>query len=224
MTKNTMRRFFLMTLVTALLLSLSPLSLALAETAPQEAGQPAGEIPAAAEEKTGEEEAPANFFAERKLTDIYGKPFDASVFAGKPVFINIWATWCSPCLMEMPHLDELAREYADKITIVGLHAEGMTVKDGELVPWEEKNEAARAVAEEKGLSFPLLNPDSDLFVIMNFPDYGLQVSSLPTTWLVDGTGSIKSVIPGSRDKATWQEIIDGFLKYLEENEVEKTEG
>jgi hypothetical protein len=59
---------------------------------------------------------------------------------------------------------------------------------------------------------------------MNIPDYGLQVSSLPTTWLIDGQGSIKSVIPGARDKETWQEIIDGFLKHLEENAVEKDEG
>ncbi|MGI6695016.1 MAG: TlpA family protein disulfide reductase [Christensenellales bacterium] len=208
--KKMIRRYSLLSLVLALVLSLSPMSALLAEPAPE------------ATPDAGEE--PINFFAQLKLTDIYGKPFDASVFNGKPAFINIWATWCGPCVSEMPHLDELAREYADKITIIGLHAEGMTVKDQELVPWEEKNEAARALAEKLSLTFPLLIPDNDLFVIMNIPDYGLQVSSLPTTWLIDGQGSIKSVIPGARDKETWQEIIDGFLKHLEENAIEKDEG
>lgn len=208
--KKMIRRYSLLSLVLALVLSLSPMSALLAEPAPEA-------TPDASEE-------PINFFAQLKLTDIYGKPFDASVFNGKPAFINIWATWCGPCVSEMPHLDELAREYADKITIIGLHAEGLTVKDQELVPWEEKNEAARALAEKLSLTFPLLIPDNDLFVIMNIPDYGLQVSSLPTTWLIDGQGSIKSVIPGARDKETWQEIIDGFLKHLEENAVEKDEG
>ena len=146
------------------------------------------------------------------------------MFEGKPAFINIWATWCSPCVSEMPHLDELAKEYADKITIIGLHAEGMNVKDGELVPWQEKNEAAVELVEKLGLTFPIINPDQNLFALMMSPDYGLQVSAYPTTWLIDENGSVASIVPGSRDKAEWQKIIDGFLKYLEDKELEKDEG
>ncbi len=175
-------------------------------------------------ETAPEAEDPINFFAELKLTDLKGNPFDASVFKGKPAFINIWATWCSPCISEMPHLDELAKEYADKITIIGLHAEGMNVKDGELVPWQEKNEAAVELVEKLGLTFPIINPDQNLFALMMSPDYGLQVSAYPTTWLIDENGSVASIVPGSRDKAEWQKIIDGFLKYLEDKELEKDEG
>ena len=204
--KNTLRRYSWLSLMLALLLTLSPLGAVLAEAAAAEAEA----SPEAAEE-------PVNFFAQLELVDIYGNPFDASVFNGKPAFINIWATWCNPCVTEMPHLDELAKEYADKITIVGLHSEGMTVKDQELVPNEEKNEAARALAEKLGLSFPLLNPDVNLFVLMSNPSYGLQVQVLPTTWLVDGDGVIASVVPSANDKEGWKKIIDGFLNYLEEN-------
>ena len=201
--KKTMSRYSLMSLLLALLLSLSPMSAMLAEAAPEAA-------PEATEE-------PVNFFAQLELTDIYGKPFDTSVFKGKPAFINIWATWCNPCVMEMPHLDELAKEYADKITIIGLHSEGMTVKDQELVPDEEKNEAARALAEKLNLTFPLLTPDVNLFVLMNDPSYGLQVQVLPTTWLVDANGAIASVVPSANDKEGWQKVIDRFLNYLENN-------
>jgi len=165
-----------------------------------------------------------NFFAELALADIYDAPFDASVFEGKPALINIWATWCNPCVVEMPHLEELSQEYADKITIIGLHAEGMTVKDDELVPWEEQNEAARALAERLGLTFPLINPDINLFVLMNFPDYGLQVTAFPTTWLLDENGIVSNVILGARDKEGWQQEIDSFLEHLEERELEKNEG
>lgn len=213
--KNNTRRVSLLSLLLALLLALSLAGTALAETAAPEATEQA--VPVA-------EAEPLNFFAQLELTDIYGKPFDASVFNGKPAFINIWATWCGPCVTEMPHLDELAREYADKITIIGLHAEGVTVKDGELVPWEEKNEAARALAEKLGLTFPLVNPDVNLFVLMNDPSYNMQVSVYPTTWLIDASGSVASIVPSANDKAGWQKVIDGFLKYLEENAVEKTEG
>ena len=155
-----------LSLLMALLLTATLMLPALAET------------PAEAAPETKEQ---ANFFAQLQLKDLKGNDFDASVFEGKPAFINIWATWCSPCVSEMPHLDELAKEYQDKITIIGLHAEGMNVKDGQLVPWEEKNQAARELVEKLGLTFPIINPDQNLFVLMMSQDYGLQVTAYPTT-------------------------------------------
>lgn len=209
--KKMIRRYSLLSLVLALVLSLSPMSALLAEPAPEA-------TPDASEE-------PINFFAQLKLTDIYGKPFDASVFNGKPAFINIWATWCGPCVSEMPHLDELAREYADRITIVGLHAEGLTVSEqGEIVPNEERTQAALALQADKGLTFPLLNPDFTMFVLMNDPQYGLSVSVLPTTWLIDGEGFIRAILPSSNDKAGWARVIEEFLSNLEKEANDKNEG
>jgi thiol-disulfide isomerase/thioredoxin len=158
-----------------------------------------------------------NFFASLKLTYLDGTPFDTSVFEGKPIFINIWATWCPPCVAEMPVLDELAKEYAGKITIIGLHAEGLTVDEAQgIVPNKETNQAALELAGKLGLTYPVLNPDNTLFSLMNNPEYGLQVEVLPTTWLVDGEGYIREILTGSRDKAGWTEVIDGFLLKLEE--------
>lgn len=200
--KNTIRRFSWLALVAALMLM----------------------VPLAAPAEAAPETEPANFFAQLELFDIYGEPFDTKVFQGKPALVNIWATWCNPCVVEMPHLQELAHEYADRITIIGLHAEGMTVENDELVPWEAQNEAARALADNLGLTFPLVNPDANLFVLMNMPDYGLQVTVFPTTWLIDGDGTVAGVIPGSRDLAGWRAEIDGFLKYLEDTGLEKNGG
>lgn len=204
----------LLTLALALLFALG-LPSAMAESAPADAP----EAPAA------EETAPENFFTTLELTYLDGTPFDSSVFAGKPVFLNIWATWCGPCVNEMPHLDELAREYADRITIVGLHAEGLTVSEqGEIVPNEERTQAALALQADKGLTFPLLNPDFTMFVLMNDPQYGLSVSVLPTTWLIDGEGFIRAILPSSNDKAGWARVIEEFLSNLEKEANDKNEG
>lgn len=210
--KTTFKR--LLTLALALLFALG-LPSAMAESAPADAP----EAPEA------EETAPENFFTTLELTYLDGTPFDSSVFAGKPVFLNIWATWCGPCVNEMPHLDELAREYADRITIVGLHAEGLTVSEqGEIVPNEERTQAALALQADKGLTFPLLNPDFTMFVLMNDPQYGLSVSVLPTTWLIDGEGFIRAILPSSNDKAGWARVIEEFLSNLEKEANDKNEG
>lgn len=175
-------------------------------------------LPALGEAATDapEEAAEQNFFAQMALTYLDGTPFDTSVFEGKPIFLNIWATWCSPCLMEMPHLEELAQEYADKITIVGVHSEGMMVSEGgDLVPDDEKNQVALQLKEEMALTYPLLNPDPTLFILMMSPQYDLQVSALPTTWFIDGKGFIRDVKEGYRDKEGWKDAIDTFLAHLD---------
>ena len=41
---------------------------------------------------------------------------------GKIVVINFWGTWCTPCVAELPHFDEVAEEYADEVTVVAIHS------------------------------------------------------------------------------------------------------
>ena len=161
-------------------------------------------------EKTG------HFFADMALTTLDGQPFDTSIFIGKPLLLNIWATWCGPCVGELPHLNELAEEYKDKLVIVGLHSEGLSLtQEGELEPNEETNQLAIAMQQDKGLSYPLLNPDKTLWLLMSSPQYGLQVQYLPTTWLIDGQGYIRQVISSAYDKAGWTQIIEEFLSKLQ---------
>ncbi len=193
--------------------------------APTATIEPTAEPTAEPTETAGQEEG-KNFFASLELTYLNGDPFDASVFDGKPILLNIWATWCSPCVSEMPHLNELAAVYADRLNIIGLHSEGLTITEageGELVPNEEVNQAALEMAENLALTFPLVNPDTSLFILMNNPDYGLQVSVLPTTWLIDGDGFIRGILTSSRDKEGWIQVIDEFLTKLQEEADEGTE-
>ena len=184
----------------------------------------------ASEEETSdvdilEETGTGNFFADMKLTNLDGTPFDTSVFIGKPIFLNIWATWCPPCVAEMPHLSELAVEYADKINIIGLHSEGLTVTGaGELIANEETNTLAIKLQGDLELTYPLLNPDNLLFLLMNDPQYGVNVSVLPTTWLIDGEGYIRNIITAANDKEGWTQVIDKFLMTLQEEEDAKNGG
>lgn len=202
-----MRSTRALALLLALLLSL-PLLCVLAEATP-------------AEEPVEDE----HFFASMVFTHLDGTPFDTSVFLGKPILLNIWATWCPPCVAEMPALDELAAEYADRINIIGLHSEGLTVTEaGELLPDDEKNKAALELQARLGLTFPLLNPDTLLFVLLNDPQYGVSLSVLPTTWLIDGEGYIRAIIESANDKDGWQQIIDKFLDDLQAEDDAKDAG
>jgi len=52
------------------------------------------------------------------FTDPAGNPATLASFAGKPVLLNLWATWCAPCVAEMPTLDRLAASLDGKVTIL----------------------------------------------------------------------------------------------------------
>ena len=56
---------------------------------------------------------PAAQFLANSFPDLEGTPVPLSTFAGRPLVVNFWATWCAPCIKEMPDLDALAKKYPD---------------------------------------------------------------------------------------------------------------
>ncbi|WP_111641636.1 TlpA family protein disulfide reductase [Marinimicrobium alkaliphilum] len=105
---------------------------------------------------------------------------------GQVVMINFWASWCPPCLQEMPLLDEIYQRYQP----AGFNLLGINV--------EQDTAAAEALLEELGVSFPILfDPDNQVS-----RDY--QVQAMPTTVLVDKNGVVRYVNrgyqPGDEDK------------------------
>ncbi len=52
--------------------------------------------------------------------DPQGRPVTLEAFRGKPVLVNLWATWCAPCIVEMPSLDRLAQRDGSRLTVLTL--------------------------------------------------------------------------------------------------------
>lgn len=66
-----------------------------------------------------------------EVTLLDGEVFRLSEQRGKVVLINIWASWCGPCVAEMPDIDQLAKDYADELVVIGVNCgeETQTVVD-----------------------------------------------------------------------------------------------
>jgi thiol-disulfide isomerase/thioredoxin len=105
-----------------------------------------------------------------QFIDPAGKPVTIAAFAGKPVLLNLWATWCAPCVAEMPTLDELAARLDGKLIVLAVS--------------QDLEGAAKVDPFFKNAQFRQLQPYRD-------PQAALSIayqSNLPTTILYDANG------------------------------------
>ncbi len=139
--------------------------------------------------------------------DLSGNPVDQSVFSEhKLTMVNIWATFCGPCIREMPDLGELNREYADKgFQIIGIPAD-ITDSKGNVSP--SMLAEAISIVSETGADYLHIMPSASLVAAkLKF------VYSVPETIFVDEFGrQVGESYIGSRSKADWIKIIDELLK------------
>jgi len=107
------------------------------------------------------------------LTDLDGNTVSLSDYRGqKNVYINFWASWCGPCKLEMPDIEEIHREYEDKDLVV------LTVNVGESQNVVEK------YINSNGFSFPvLLDPEMAVSKLY-------KVNSIPVSIFIDKEGKI----------------------------------
>ena len=123
------------------------------------------------------------------LNDLDGVPLQLSDLRGGPVVLNFWATWCAPCRIEMPELQQTHLLYQEVgVTVLAVNRE----------------ETAAQVSDffaELGLTFTTLL-DSEAIVADQY-----QVFNMPTTYFVDGNGVITAVHRGPMTQGQ----IDGYL-------------
>lgn len=134
---------------------------------------------------------PANY--KMNLTDQSGKKVSLEDLKGKVVFINFWATWCGPCIAEMPSVQKLYDKFKDNkdFAFVILEAEGNKAK-------------ATKFMQNKKMTLPLYYPAGD------FPAEFFR-GSLPTTVILDKQGNIAHITEGMADYSG-QDIVDFLNK------------
>ncbi len=159
--------------------------------------------------ETSEESIP--LLGKFTATDLDGNPVDQSIFEGYDLtMVNVWATFCGPCLQEMPDLGALNQEYQDRnFQIIGIVSDTLN-QDGTIS--ESQVEVAKEAVETTGADYLHLLPSEDLIGLLLW-----QVTSVPTTIFVDENGSLVGVgYLGSRDADAWREIIEEKLAMVQE--------
>ena len=114
---------------------------------------------------------------EFSLPSLNGQNFGSEQLRGKPAILNFWATWCDPCVAEMPLLEETAQNYADELLVIGIN-EADAFSDVE------------SFVAREGLSYTILL-DYDESVGQLF-----KVGGYPTTVFIDADGMIRAIYLG----------------------------
>ncbi len=140
-------------------------------------------------------------------TDLNGQPLALHAVPGKVVLVNFWATWCAPCVAELPALQSLYTRLKDRgFTIVGVAVDDL--------PGEVK-----AMAERYGLTYPiLLDPTGKskrLFELKGFPesfvlDAQHKVMIVPDPG--DGTPVTKIIGPREWSKIDAMQLFEGLIR------------
>lgn len=140
-----------------------------------------------------------NFNYNFSIQDLEGNAIDFKQFKGKVVFLNLWATWCGPCRIEMPSIQSLHDKIKDdRIAFVMLSLDR-----------DEQKEKVKQYIQKESFSFPVYMMSG------NVPTQ-LHVGSIPTTFVIRPDGKIVSQRTGVTNFDT--EDFKAFLEKLAETE------
>jgi len=127
-----------------------------------------------------------------ELEKILGNP-DDNLFV-----VNFWATWCGPCIKELPHFEKLSKEYqAERVTFILVSLDFPSEIDKKLIPFLKKNKIDLGV-------YVMMDLDYDTWI--GKVDEGWQ-GNLPATLVFNNTRGIRQFLPREIDESTLREII-----------------
>ncbi|MCI8801920.1 MAG: TlpA family protein disulfide reductase [Oscillibacter sp.] len=166
------------------------------EAEPPAVTAPEGE----SQEALPSEEEAAPIYITFEGTDLEGNAVSQEIFTRSGLtMVNVWATFCNPCLSEMPGLGELAAEYdPSEFQIIGVVSD---VREG------EDQTLVEDLVRETGADYTHLLANASL-------DQALlsSVSGVPTTFFFDGEGAYLGGVVGAAEKSYWEELIHGLLE------------
>jgi thiol-disulfide isomerase/thioredoxin len=124
-----------------------------------------------------------------------GGTFTLSENLGRPVFINLFATWCPPCVGEMPEINKLGEEFGDQVNFI-------------VIDIGEDEATAKGFGDSNSYSLPFAYsvdgaPFGDAYLIQ----------AIPQTFLLNADGTISAFYEGSRDYDTFKAAIQAALAH-----------
>ena len=129
-----------------------------------------------------------------RLTDINGNAVSSDQFKGKVVVVDFWATWCGPCITEIPGYVDLFRRYgSDGLVIVGVSLD------------QAGPPVVKAFAGKYGVNYPLVMGDEDIITAFG------GVEAIPTTFLIDRDGRKRDRKVGAEETASYEKKIQALL-------------
>ncbi len=128
------------------------------------------------------------------LPDLNGNKVSLSDYKGKVVILDFWATWCPPCVKEIPHFIELYKEYKDQgLSMVGISVDRQGIG------------IVKAFIQKYKINYPILMADSQVTRA-----YG-NIRSIPTTFVIDPAGNLQRMYVGYREKSVFETDIKTLL-------------
>lgn len=130
--------------------------------------------------------------------DIEGNKVDNSIFKeNKVTLVNVWATWCGPCVNELPEIQKVYSELKDQgIGVVGIVADGNDAKD-----------TAKELIELESLKYKMIIPDSNLE-----KNLISTLRGFPTSYVVDSEGKILGMKLGGMNAEGFKAFIEQYVK------------
>jgi thiol-disulfide isomerase/thioredoxin len=127
------------------------------------------------------------------ITTLDGDEVELGEYSDKVIFLNLWATWCAPCIKEMPSIEALSKKFGDKVEFI--------------LASNEEIEKIIQFRNKKGFD---LN-----YVFMNSSPESMGVYALPATFIINKNGEIAFEEKGSRDWNS-EESVNLLNKILNE--------
>lgn len=136
------------------------------------------------------------FAPDFELENLAGEKVKLSDYKGKKVILNFWATWCPPCRVEMPYMQNYYEEYKDLANVEILAVNMTKIERG------DKLENIKEFVNDNELTFPiLLDKDGEIMDLY-------RVRAYPTTYILNTEGMVTDRIVSSLDEKMMKELVD----------------
>ena len=127
-----------------------------------------------------------------QFTTFDGEQTSLADFIGEPLVVNFWASWCPPCIAEMPEFEQVHLERRDEVRFIGLNT-------------QDDRELALQLVDVTGVTYDLgRDPDGTLF-------HAFEVIAMPSTYFVNSAGAIVHRHAGILNEAQLTDLIDTHL-------------